>query len=171
MPKKTIVKKSKKSRVSKKDKVEKGVIVPSSAPPPAIPQGFTPVHSDVKEIRKHLDRLTRSPFREELAKVLGHAPTADAIENYANKYPDRWGQLVAILSRLSGYTPELKVEGTIHHRVEALSDYQILKKIKELEHELAEKGLDYGSKVPTIDDNTDVHTVTAVNNKDALDEG
>lgn len=60
-------------------------------------------------IEKKLARLDRTPFRRELAKVVGCAPTVKNITEWAEKYPDRWGQLVVMLAGLSGFAPGINV--------------------------------------------------------------
>ncbi len=76
-------------------------------------------------IARNIAILSRSPFRDKVAEILLNGPSAGAIGALAEKNPDRWGQLLAILARLAGYTEKLEVEGTLTHRIEDLSDAQL----------------------------------------------
>lgn len=64
---------------------------------------------------ERLRSFDRDDFRGELARALSIAPGRKALRRFANKAPDRWGQLVAILSRLSGFNEqiEVKVKGSL----------------------------------------------------------
>ena len=73
-----------------------------------------------------LENRSRGPFRALLARVLGSAPSEEAIATLAEKHPDRYGQLLAIVARTAGYTEKLEVEGTFTQRIQDLSDAELL---------------------------------------------
>ncbi len=79
----------------------------------------------VEQIREQLESLSRRPFRTVLARLLDCAPTDAAMVAQAEKNPDRWGQTVALLARLSGYNEKLEVEGSLTMRVQDLSDAEL----------------------------------------------
>lgn len=45
----------------------------------------------------------REPFADLLATILGAAPTSEALKDFAEAHPDRWGKLAETFSRLTGY--------------------------------------------------------------------
>lgn len=87
---------------------------------------------DADLVRKELENLCRSPFMRELAKVLMSAPSPEAIKAQADKYPDRWGQLLTMLSRLSGFTEKLEIDSNTNLRVTELSDSELMQRLEEL---------------------------------------
>lgn len=93
-------------------------------------QGFKFPKLTSDEIREHLENSSRGPFRELLARFLTCAPSDEAIAEQAEKHPDRWSQCLAIVSRLSGYTEKLEVEGNIVHDISKLSDLELTLLIK-----------------------------------------
>ena len=152
----------------------------SLAPASSIPQGFTAPHTDLALIREHLDALTRSPFKDALTKILGSQPDIKHISMYADKYPDRWGQLVAIFARLAGYTPELKIEGTINTEAKAMSDSELETAIEEIRKAMAKEdaqatgqAIDPAKKelltTPSDKDNTTLEDTTEDASDDAGD--
>jgi hypothetical protein len=98
-----------------------------------------PVALDPQDIMDHLSSMKRSPFRIELTKALGGAPSAAAIGTFADKHPDRWGQLVAILARLSGYTEKVEVSAdlTIQAKAHTMSDHELIEAAKLIQTRLA----------------------------------
>ena len=84
-----------------------------------------PARINVAEVHEKVAQLSRSPFREQAARILACAPTNEAIVNLAERNPDRWGQLLAIVARLAGYTDKLEVEATVHAKVSAMSDSEL----------------------------------------------
>ncbi len=90
------------------------------------------------KIQEQLTGFNREPFRKELSRFLCFAPTDKALQDHANKSPDRWSQGIAILSKLSGITD--KVEDT--SQLESIQLFQNLsmmdkrKKLAELESQI-----------------------------------
>ena len=50
----------------------------------------------------------------------------------AERNPDRWGQLLAIVARLAGYSDKLEVEATIQARISTMSDAELTAQIEAL---------------------------------------
>lgn len=97
---------------------------------------------NVKEISRQ-DRidaeialLQRKPFQNSLARILGAEPTVETLKTFANKSPDRWGQLVAIFARLGGYHEKIQVDN-VNITILAMSDAQIMHKLAELESQFS----------------------------------
>lgn len=80
---------------------------------------------DQAEVRKHLQQQNRQPFRDLLALVLDCHPSSTAMKGIAEKNPDRWAQMLAIVARLGGYNDKLEVEGSITTRASQLSDAEL----------------------------------------------
>lgn len=92
---------------------------------PTEPQDAAATESERARILAEVRRLSRDPMRETLAMLLACAPTPEEIRAAARKSPDRWGQLVAIFARASGYSERLEVEGDIGFTVKHLSDSEL----------------------------------------------
>jgi hypothetical protein len=84
-------------------------------------------------VREQLDGMSRDPFRDLLADVLGSAPTPDAVHDLAQRNPDRYGQLLAIVARLAGYNEKLEVQADVTTHVRDMSDAELELRIAELE--------------------------------------
>jgi hypothetical protein len=85
------------------------------------------------EVRAALDQQSRDPFRDLLADVLGSAPAPEAMHALAQRNPDRYGQLLAIVARLAGYNEKLEVEANVTTRVKDMSDAELELRLAELE--------------------------------------
>ena len=79
----------------------------------------------VAALGKQVALLMREPFQKLLVDVIRGAPTVENIQAYAARFPDKWGQLAAIMARLAGFNDEV----TVKHRFEdvrTLSDAELL---------------------------------------------
>ncbi len=88
------------------------------------------------KVQEQLSGFSREPFRKELARFLCFSPSDEAVQEHANKSPDRWSQAVAILGRLSGITD--KVDDTSQspyspHKIHNMSSMEKRKMLAELE--------------------------------------
>ena len=92
---------------------------------------------DQEHLENMLSSLSREPFTQELARFLISSPAQAKIREFAEKYPDRWAQAVAILARLTGYSEKIDVDvsGTIRH-VRELSDVDLAKRLEQIESDL-----------------------------------
>lgn len=97
-----------------------------------------PYKPPIEETLAELEALSRSPFRRLLARIMDCAPSPEAIQALAEKNPDRWGQLMAIVGRTSGYNEKLELEGTLTQRLTDQSDSQLLARITALESALVD---------------------------------
>ena len=82
------------------------------------------------EIAEKIAQLSRSPFREQAARILACAPTGGALVDLAERNPDRWGQLLAIVARLAGYSDKLEVEASIQAKISCMSDAELAQQIQ-----------------------------------------
>ena len=84
-----------------------------------------------KAVSAHIDALSRQPFRALLTRLLECEPDPEKVKAYAEKYPDKWGQLVTMVARLGGYNERLQVE-TSHTVVLAqLSDAALMGRLQD----------------------------------------
>ncbi len=67
---------------------------------------------DGRAVAAHIDQLSREPFRELLKRLLEAEPSVEAVQAYAERHPDRWGQLVTMIGKLAGYHERLEVESS-----------------------------------------------------------
>ena len=106
---------------------EKGALVPS---------GFRRVSG--AERRQFLEAHNRQPFRDVLDDLLEAKPEVEALQQWARKTPDRWGQAVAIFARLGGYHEKLQVEHEV--RPENLSLAELLERLEGVEEQVRSLG-------------------------------
>ncbi len=76
-------------------------------------------------IAQQLANRSRKPFLDKVQQILECGPTDGAIINLAERNPDRWGQLLAMLARLGGYTEKLEVEASIAMSINSMSDAEL----------------------------------------------
>jgi hypothetical protein len=85
--------------------------------------------------RVDLDRLLvgdRAPFVKMMADMIGCAPSADVIREWAAKYPDRYFYSLKMIGNLMGLADKVEHEGTIIHAVMNLPDADLMKKLEEM---------------------------------------
>ncbi len=85
-----------------------------------------PVRISGSEVAAALEARSREPFRDTLVSLLAAEPDPEAIKAFADKYPDRWAQAVAIFAKLGGYHDKLKVDTSIAVNVSRMSDAELL---------------------------------------------
>lgn len=78
-------------------------------------------------LEQQILNLHRTPFRQELARVLGCHPDEEALRAFAVKSPDRFYQAVAILGKLAGFSDpkNITVENNFFLQIQQLSDAQL----------------------------------------------
>lgn len=91
---------------------------------------------DPVDVAAKIAALSRSPFRDKVVQFLVNGPSDGAIACLAERNPDRWAQALAIVARLGGFNEHLTIEGTLTHRIEALSDVELDAEITALRHRL-----------------------------------
>ena len=97
---------------------------------------------DPEKVREQIDNLSRAPFRDALAKILGAMPSEEAISAQAERYPDRWAQLCTMIAKLSGYSEKLDIQGSVVQQIQQLSDSELEARLEAL------RSLDTQSSVP-----------------------
>ena len=118
------------------------VDVPENAGPEAQKAQKAPRQSLVpwngEDLRKKLQLYDRGPFMELLAMFMECTPSRDAIEKFADQYPDRFIGAMAQLSRIAGFT-ERTESVTLHLDVSQLSDSQLEDKMREMQARMGNK--------------------------------
>ena len=105
------------------------------------PQPPSPPLFTVQEARQFIDDLDRTPFKDFLSVLLGCHPTPEAIKQFANSQPDRWGQAVNLFSKLAGYTEEISVTHNIFAAVKVMSDMDLEREIGSLKQDIGDSYL------------------------------
>ncbi len=95
--------------------------------------------SDREAIRRQLEAMSRDPFMRELSVLLGQAPDPEKVKDFANRYPDRWAQAVAIFARVGGFSDKVEVRADLTNRVleiQQMSDSELMRRLAEAEARL-----------------------------------
>lgn len=94
--------------------------------------------SNKEKILELIQAGSDEPFQEELAKFMDCSPTKKSIQEYANKYPDRWAQAMTMLRKASGYTDknEHTVNKNIYVAISTASDSELAVLEKQAEDDL-----------------------------------
>ncbi len=86
---------------------------------------------DGKAVAAHIDALSREPFRDLLKRLLEAEPSVEAVQAYAERHPDRWGQLVTMIGKLAGYHERLEVESSHSVALRQLSDSELMGRLQD----------------------------------------
>lgn len=97
-----------------------------------------------EQLREHIERSYRAPFKDVLATMMQCRPDAINIFQWANEHPDRWANAVAVFAKLAGYHEKIEIEEHKHLHVHELSDAELLQRLSEMR---AEPQLQIESKV------------------------
>ncbi len=93
--------------------------------------GARPPRLDGDMIAAHVANLSREPFRDVLKRLLQAEPSVEAVLAYAERHPDRWGQLVTMIGKLAGYHERLEVESSHSVALRQLSDSELMGRLQE----------------------------------------
>jgi hypothetical protein len=74
-----------------------------------MPATYTPTKD---EILDQLNRLSRDPFQQWTAEIIGALPTKEDMQAYFKKYPDRAAQTLTQVAKLSGYSEKTQINQT-----------------------------------------------------------
>lgn len=88
--------------------------------------------AEQERIRSLLFSYSREPFLEVLAEGLGCKPDPESLHRFANRFPDRWAQYIAIMARLFGFTEKLEIANSLTINIQQMSDSQLLEKAQQL---------------------------------------
>ena len=81
-----------------------------------------------EELYEQIQALSPEPFRDLLTRVLNAEPSQEALQAFADKHPDRWGQLVAIVAKPAGYSDKdrSRTEVNVYAQINQMSDAELL---------------------------------------------
>lgn len=109
------------------------------------------VEEAVEMLERELRRTSRDPFKRALQRLLGFRPTAEALQAFANKSPDKWAAAVNALASLAGYEKGINV--TLRMKpVEQMSDAELLAEYRQNQARVAAlaQGLVTGEVVDAV---------------------
>ena len=89
---------------------------------------------DTRKLHHQLSQYDRTPFLDLLSEWLQQSPSAEALAEFAERYPDKYVTAMASLARISGYTEKtvsLNLDVTMD--LTQLSDSQLEDRLRELQ--------------------------------------
>jgi hypothetical protein len=87
---------------------------------------MNPVKSDSKAIAENIEALNRSPFQDELVKLLGCSPSKKQLAIFALKNPGAYYNAVKTLSALAGFHDRVaSTETNIYMQINAMPDSKL----------------------------------------------
>lgn len=95
------------------------------------PPRYTP-----DELRHHIERMSRDPFKELLATFMEGQPEANDIKELARRYPEAWTKAMATVAHLAGFHEKLEIEETHIHAVVNMSDQELMRKLAQVMGEI-----------------------------------
>ena len=97
-----------------------------------------PVRIPESSISAALHARSREPFTDVLTALIGARPDPKALKFFADRYPHKWAQAIAIFAKLAGYHDKMEVEGTIALDIFGMSDAELMERLGEMNEQLAE---------------------------------
>lgn len=85
-----------------------------------------------KILERQLVRFDRGGFRKELARLLDIKPSNEALQEFADKYPDKWAQTLTMLAGLAGFHAKLEVAHTGDVDPTLMTDVALLAEVRRL---------------------------------------
>jgi len=93
-------------------------------------------NTDPDKVLALIKQLSPQPFQDILARLLNCAPTEEAIQSYANKYPDKHLQALTMAARLAGYHKDVAhVQNNYFMVLQDMSDSDLRREFDRLEKE------------------------------------
>ena len=101
------------------------------------PQTHKPLWT-ANDIRRKLRTYDRAPFIDLLGAWLECGPSAQAIIEFSEKFPDRYASALLAISRVAGFAErrEISAEITGKLQLESMSDSQLEDKLRELAYQM-----------------------------------
>ena len=88
-----------------------------------------PVRIPESSISAALHARSREPFTDVLTALIGARPDPKALKFFADRYPHKWAQAVAIFARLAGYHEKMEVKGNIALDISGMSDAELMERL------------------------------------------
>ncbi len=93
---------------------------------------------DPEETLRLIEQYDRTPFQRALANHVAIQPSDEALQTFADKYPDRHAQAITMYSRLSGYADAPTINVSIQAKVQALGDAQLTLELAQVQRRMIE---------------------------------
>lgn len=100
----------------------------------------TPLYTQ-EEVSAALDQMSRKPFAQFLALLLGAHPTEQNVRDFANRNPDKWASAVNLFSKMTGYSETININANISHIVTQLSDKDLEAYLRQTNHQIGDSYL------------------------------
>ena len=95
-----------------------------------------PVRIPESSISAALHARSQKPFTDVLAVLIGALPDPKAMQFFADRYPHKWAQAVAIFAKLAGYHDKIEVKGNIALDISRMSDVELMGRLSEMDERL-----------------------------------
>ena len=93
-------------------------------------------NTDPEEVLKYIKQLNVEPLYPLVARLLSCPPTAEAIQVYSNKYPDKYWQAVTMAMRLIGFNKDAPgTQNNYFMVIQGMSDSELRQLNEKLEGE------------------------------------
>ena len=89
-----------------------------------------------EQLRAQLSLYDRRPFLDLLAEWLECSPDPQAIQKFAEKYPDRYAGAIRALAQIGGFSEKREVSVDVHVNIRQLSDSQLEDRMRQLNEQL-----------------------------------
>jgi len=89
---------------------------------------------DPEKVLQHIKQLSFEPFYPLVAQLINSPPTPEAIQAYANKYPDKYYQALTMAIRMVGYHKDAPaIQNNMFVVIQGMSDSELRQLNQELE--------------------------------------
>lgn len=95
----------------------------------------------IKSVREQLDMMSRTPFGDILAMLLGAHPTEEALISFAQNNPEKWANTVRTFAQLTGYREEIEVTHNVFAQVRVMSDMDLEHSLRDIQNKLGDSYL------------------------------
>jgi len=92
-------------------------------------------------LRQRLISLDREPFVEVLRELLETKPSPEALEQFAEKWPDKWVHTLSTMAKLAGYEVD-QPSTNINILAANMSYAELVTEFQKLQKELSSDGAD-----------------------------
>lgn len=89
-----------------------------------------------EELREHIERMSRDPFKELLAVFMDGQPQANDVKELARRYPEAWTKAMVQVAHLAGFHEKLEIEETHIHAVIHMSDQELMRRLANVMKEI-----------------------------------
>lgn len=95
----------------------------------------------IQAVREQLDMMSRGPFKDFLAMLLGAHPTEESLLAFAQNNPEKWANTVRTFATLTGYREEIEVNLNVMAKVKIMSDMDLEHQLRDLQSKIGDSYL------------------------------